>query len=1260
LDYIVRGLQDLGFTINVHCPDRVACIQYGTIDGGDIMAIGSKKGKTTTVDRKVLEDRRNKRALRLFTNRDDEREILKKFFSTIHTDGVELEQPILSLYGVGGVGKTSLLRQSWHEFKESYPDSDLCFVHVDLDSQNTESTLTSVKLLWKIRCQIYEKARVPLYLFDLLYLKYMEKNQEPVEDKDGPIMNTLNAMGSGEVFGSILESAGEIVDVSKIGQLVGKGFNWLWGNLKQKQVAENFKLDIDSFNKLNYSELESLMPKVFADELGMSLIEQREHWAHRKVDTTGIHDFTPSIWIAFDGYERVSKSIEKVLVEDFLMPILTNEDYYPHFGFLFAGREQFDWHDYDQSLQEVAGDGERWKVYIDSHRLGGLTEKYVDQFTSEAIKFYRNEGEEETANRIGKHASDIKATCDDDGVYHPFYLDLCLEAIDKHGDQFDLNKHLGKTPGELIGRFLKYLDSNGSEWHRAFALAGEFDEELFESLVEAKSISGNLQAFYQFVYAYSYITPQQTTDSWKFHRLMQDSLIGEMASLSEFERNALKKAVVDKLIAFYDSKLLDRKMESLNSRSLEYLQRGFGMVTESIRAQLITIEDGYSTFYKWSETFNGAFFSVTEPIARDWVELHKKYLGDKHPDVAISLNNLASILMDQGNYSEAESLLRELLAMQKELLGDNHPDVAFSLNNLAVVLGSQGKYDEAERLYLMTLNIFKELFSDGQLDLTTGLNYYSCTASSLNMLAGILSSQGKHKEAERLISELQTMRKKLPGDNSQGEANNLNSLAGVLSSQGKYSEAESLYRESLAMKKELFGDKHPDVATVLHNRAVALDSQGNYSEAESLYRESLAMKKELLGDKHPDVALSLDGLALVSEAQGKHKEAEGLFRESLAIKKGLLGAMCQADPGYLDHLASTLCSQGKYEEAADVFRESLAMRKELLGGKCPEIATSLNNLAVVLDLQDKCSEAESLHRESLAMRKELLGDKHPDVALSLDNLAYVLDSEGKYSEAEALCRELLAMRKERLGDKHPDVATSLNNLASALEKQGKYSEAESLHRESLAMRKEQLGDKHPDVALSLDNLASVLDSQGKCSEAEDLFRESLAIRRELLGDKHPDVALSLDNLAYVLESQGNHSEAELLYRESLAMRKEQLGDKHPDVATDVRNLGLILALQNKYYEANKYLQEALAISLYAEPCMKLDVLKAKIYLAIVYHKDNKFELSSDFLARATNILNKLLITNRSTTQEFIKYLCSDILPQLGMSAWAIKFDDYLD
>ena len=61
---------------------------------------------------------------------------------------------------------------------------------------------------------------------------------------------------------------------------------------------------------------------------------------------------------------------------------------------------------------------------------------------------------------------------------------------------------------------------------------------------------------------------------------------------------------------------------------------------------------------------------------RDSLAMRKKRLGAEHPDVAMSLNNLADVLISEDKTADAEAVQREALAMQRKLLGNEHPDVA--------------------------------------------------------------------------------------------------------------------------------------------------------------------------------------------------------------------------------------------------------------------------------------------------------------------------------------------------------------------------------------------------------------------------------------------------------------------------------------------------------------------------------------------------------------------------------------------------------
>ncbi|UKO97522.1 tetratricopeptide repeat protein [Nostoc sp. UHCC 0870] len=478
-----------------------------------------------------------------------------------------------------------------------------------------------------------------------------------------------------------------------------------------------------------------------------------------------------------------------------------------------------------------------------------------------------------------------------------------------------------------------------------------------------------------------------------------------------------------------------------------------------------------------------------------------QYISDE--DFIKPFIGLGDFYQGQGLYTQAEPWNQQCLSTVQNRLGDNHPDVATSLNNLAYLYYSQGKYDQAEPLYLQALELRQRLLGDN----------HPHVATSLNNLAYLYYSQGKYDQAEPLYLQALELSKRLLGDNHPHVAISLNSLANLYYSQGKYGQAEPLYLQALELDKRLLGDNHPHVAISLNNLAYLYNSQGKYGQAEPLYLQALELSKRLLGDNHPHVAISLNNLALLYNSQGKYDQAEPLYLQALELSKRLLGDNHPHVATSLNNLALLYNSQGRYDQAEPLYLQALELSKRLLGDNHPHVATSLNNLAYLYNSQGKYDQAEPLYLQALELRQRLLGDNHPHVAQSLNNLAGLYKSQGKYDQAEPLLLQALELSKRLLGDNHPDVAQSLNNLAGLYKSQGKYDQAEPLLLQALELSKRLLGDNHPDVATSFNNLAYLYYSQGKYNQTEPLLLQALDILERSLGANHPNTVTLRENLA---------------------------------------------------------------------------------------------------------------------------------------------------
>jgi tetratricopeptide (TPR) repeat protein len=82
-----------------------------------------------------------------------------------------------------------------------------------------------------------------------------------------------------------------------------------------------------------------------------------------------------------------------------------------------------------------------------------------------------------------------------------------------------------------------------------------------------------------------------------------------------------------------------------------------------------------------------------------------KTLGDEHPDVAFSYNNIGSIWKRKGKFDKALEFYEKSLVIRLKVHGDQHPSTCASYNNLGSVWNDKGEYDKAIKLYQQSLDI---------------------------------------------------------------------------------------------------------------------------------------------------------------------------------------------------------------------------------------------------------------------------------------------------------------------------------------------------------------------------------------------------------------------------------------------------------------------------------------------------------------------------------------------------------------------------
>ncbi|MEO1387981.1 MAG: tetratricopeptide repeat protein, partial [Cyanobacteria bacterium J06634_6] len=84
----------------------------------------------------------------------------------------------------------------------------------------------------------------------------------------------------------------------------------------------------------------------------------------------------------------------------------------------------------------------------------------------------------------------------------------------------------------------------------------------------------------------------------------------------------------------------------------------------------------------------------------------------------------AGLYKSQGRYEQAEPLYIQALDLWRKLLGEDHPNIAASLNNLAGLYSSQGRYEQAEPLYIQAIAILNNRLGQDHPNTKAGINNF--------------------------------------------------------------------------------------------------------------------------------------------------------------------------------------------------------------------------------------------------------------------------------------------------------------------------------------------------------------------------------------------------------------------------------------------------------------------------------------------------------------------------------------------------------
>jgi len=295
-------------------------------------------------------------------------------------------------------------------------------------------------------------------------------------------------------------------------------------------------------------------------------------------------------------------------------------------------------------------------------------------------------------------------------------------------------------------------------------------------------------------------------------------------------------------------------------------------------------------------------------------------------------NQAGAFLLVQNRIEKAMLYLEEALDVRRKGLGDRHPDVANTLFTFGEIYLAKSSFDQALDLFNEALEIWRDKVGDHDFDVSSAL-----------FLAGqAYFAKHSFENAREYLEESLEIRRELLGDRDPNVAAVLGSMGDVSVALGALEIALEFFDEALDIYKCLQGSEM-NVAAILSKVASVHDLRGASEKSLQCHEEALQLYRERPGIP-PDLATALSNVAEDHRKLGEFEKSLQFFEEALDVVRKRVGNRHLDVAEALDNVGAVQTLLGKWEDAFQTFQEALNIRRERVGDRHPDFATSLHKI----------------------------------------------------------------------------------------------------------------------------------------------------------------------------------------------------------------------------------------------------------------------------------------------------------------------------
>jgi serine/threonine-protein kinase len=271
--------------------------------------------------------------------------------------------------------------------------------------------------------------------------------------------------------------------------------------------------------------------------------------------------------------------------------------------------------------------------------------------------------------------------------------------------------------------------------------------------------------------------------------------------------------------------------------------------------------------------------AILEPLVRQTGQAGRSESSGGSPEeflLSQNLSTLTSVEYEVADVDRSDLYGNRSLELDRRLYGEKHPQVAFDLANLAENRAALAQLDKAEAYYRQADRILRDWYGPDHPDL----------AMIDGLLARVLQSEGKDAEAESLLRHVLEVQMRAYNGRNERIAVTLDTLGQIDIEHGNISQAETDFARAFAMESSLFGDDHLEVGIFEADLGDVYLREQQFSRAEELLRKAVKIVGEHtpadsinIADADASLGRALIGLKRFQEAEKPMLTAYTIYLE---------------------------------------------------------------------------------------------------------------------------------------------------------------------------------------------------------------------------------------------------------------------------------------------------------------------------------------------------------------------------------------------